>query len=181
MRATRDALLAHGAVPSTRQIAEAAGVAEGTIFRAFGTKEALLDAVVERSFDPEPFLAEVDAIDPELPLRQRLYQFVELAQARFQRIFGLMSALGMVAPPYLRDEGARRRARQGGPAVTASMTRLIGDDADQLTVSPEQALHLLRLLTFAGSHPHISQGHILVPTFIVDSLLDGIGAECSSD
>ncbi len=37
----------HGAAVTTREIAEAAGIAEGTIFRVFATKEDLLDAVVD--------------------------------------------------------------------------------------------------------------------------------------
>ncbi|KXO87707.1 hypothetical protein AXK56_14950 [Tsukamurella pulmonis] len=175
--ATRDALLEHGAVPTTKQIAAAAGVAEGTIFRVFASKEDLLDAVMLESFDPEPLLAEIDAIDPALPLRMRLYRFTELVQGRFQRIFGLMDALGLVAPPHTRDREAHRRAKDGGPALMARLRGVIGDDADQLTVPPEEAIHLLRLLTFSGSHPHISEGAILAPHRIVDVLLDGIAAQ----
>ncbi|WP_181873980.1 TetR/AcrR family transcriptional regulator, partial [Tsukamurella tyrosinosolvens] len=79
--ATRDALLEHGTVPTTKQIAAAAGVAEGTIFRVFDSKEDLLDAVMTESFDPAPLLAEIDAIDPALSLRDRLYRFTELVRA----------------------------------------------------------------------------------------------------
>lgn len=175
--ATRDALLEHGAVPTTKQIAAAAGVAEGTIFRVFDSKEALLDAVMIESFDPDELLAQIDGIDPALPLRERLYRFTELVQARFQRIFGLMDALGLVAPPHTRDRDAHRRAKDGGPAVMARLHDVIGDDADQLSVPPEEAIHLLRLLTFSGSHPHISDGHVLSPQRIVDVLLDGISAQ----
>ncbi|MCA0156344.1 TetR/AcrR family transcriptional regulator [Tsukamurella sp. M9C] len=175
--ATRDALLEHGAVPTTKQIAAAAGVAEGTIFRVFDSKEALLDAVMIESFDPDELLAQIDGIDPAPPLRERLYRFTELVQARFQRIFGLMDALGLVAPPHTRDREAHRRAKDGGPAVMARLHGVIGDDADQLSVPPEEAIHLLRLLTFSGSHPHISDGHVLSPQRIVDVLLDGISAQ----
>ena len=45
--ATLPLLLAHGASVTTRQIAEAAGIAEGTIFRVFPDKESLIEAVVE--------------------------------------------------------------------------------------------------------------------------------------
>ncbi|WP_248488771.1 TetR/AcrR family transcriptional regulator [Tsukamurella sp. PLM1] len=177
--ATRDALLDHGTVPTTKQIAAAAGVAEGTIFRVFDSKEDLLDAVMTESFDPAPLLAEIDAIDPAQPLRQRLYRFTEIVQARFQRIFGLMDALGLVAPPHRRDGDADRRAKEGGPALVSRLRGVIGDDADQLSVPPEEAIHLLRLLTFSGSHPHISDGHVLSPHRIVDVLLDGISAQPS--
>ena len=44
IEATIPLLLQHGASVSTRQIAEAAGVAEGTIFRVFDSKEDLVHA-----------------------------------------------------------------------------------------------------------------------------------------
>ena len=49
--ATLPLVLAHGAAVTTRQIAEAAGIAEGTIFRVFPDKESLIEAVVESAFD----------------------------------------------------------------------------------------------------------------------------------
>ncbi len=178
--ATRDALLEYGTVPTTRQIAQHAGVAEGTIFRVFDSKDELIDAVMVDSFDPGELLAQIDVIDPALPLRGRLYRFAELIQTRFQQIFGLMDAVGMVSPPHLRDGDAHRRARDGGPALMARLRGVIGDDAHLLSVTPEEAIHLLRLLTFSGSHPHISEGAILSPQRIVDVLLDGISAQPGS-
>lgn len=41
-------VLDHGLTITTRRLAEAAGVAEGTLFRSFDDKEALLRAVLER-------------------------------------------------------------------------------------------------------------------------------------
>ncbi len=49
--ATEPLLEQFGREVSTRQIADAAGVAEGTIFRVFATKESLIDAVLDEVFD----------------------------------------------------------------------------------------------------------------------------------
>ena len=44
--ATRPLLIEHGAGFTTAQVARAASIAEGTIFRVFASKQELLDAVI---------------------------------------------------------------------------------------------------------------------------------------
>src|ERR1700761_6793119 len=70
--ATLPLIVEHGAAVTTRQIAEASGVAEGTIFRVFPDKAALIQAVFEAACDPAPLVAELDAIDLQQPLVPRL-------------------------------------------------------------------------------------------------------------
>src|SRR5690554_2631069 len=57
---------------SSKQIAEAAGVAEGTVFRAFGDKESVIDAAVAKFLDPEPLGREIRAINPDTDLDTKL-------------------------------------------------------------------------------------------------------------
>ena len=169
VEATLPLLLEHGRTVTTRQIADAAGVAEGTIFRVFDSKDDLVLAAVERGLDMEPFLADLEGVDPSQELRDRLLDLCARLQVRFRGVFALMTAMGMVGPPraHRHMEADRRRADE-------VMLRLVAPDAGRLTCPPEQLVHLLRMLTFAGTHPHISDGRVLTPEQIVGTLLDGV-------
>jgi AcrR family transcriptional regulator len=158
-----------GLAATTKEMAAAAGVAEGTIFRVFDSKEALVHAALRRAFDLGPLVARVDAVEPALPLRERLVELVSALQDRFVDLFDLMTAVGMIRPP----EDMHADAHEQQQRLTERMTALVSPDADQLTVSPEHLVRLVRLLTFSGSNRHIARGELLTPDEIVDALLDG--------
>src|SRR4051794_31963116 len=172
--ATLPLVLEHGAAVSTRQIAEAAGIAEGTIFRVFPDKDALMCAVIAEAFDPSPTLRGLAEVDRSLPLRERLVAATEVLQQRFSRVFALIDALQLTGPPEKADRAGDRGPEATNRAVSAALAELIGDDADRLSVPVEEFGHVLRLLMFSGTHPKISDGRPLSAERIVSILLDGL-------
>jgi AcrR family transcriptional regulator len=168
--ATLPLLYQHGRAVTTKLIAESAGVAEGTIFRVFDSKEALVDAALARAFAPDHLAARIAEIDPAEPLREKLLKITSILQQRFCAVFGLMRAMGEMGPPKHAHTEHRRAELQ---AVRAALVALVEPDADRLSVDPATLIHMLRLLTFAGSNEQIADGQVLTPEQIVDTLLHG--------
>ncbi|WP_436698832.1 TetR/AcrR family transcriptional regulator [Nocardioides sp. BYT-33-1] len=172
IRATRPLLYEHGRRVTTRLIAEAAGVAEGTIFRVFDSKDDLIDTTIARAFEPGDVLHRLDEIDLGLPLRERMVAMTSILQQRFLAIFGLMRSMGFVGPPDHLTE--RPEIKQGLAEVHDRLYLLLAPDIDRFDRDPDRVLHVWRLLTFAASHEEIADGDLLTPVEIVDTVLDGV-------
>ena len=140
----------HGRDVSTRQIAEAAGVAEGTLFRAFGDKETLIAAAIEKIVDPLPLLAALRGIDADLPLDEKLEQVVARLIAHFRDVVVAYSALGLRERPALPDRPTVQRE------LVDALAPLLAPDAQRLAVPVETVTEYLRLVAFASALPMAS-------------------------
>ena len=165
--ATLPLFLEQGPGLTTREIAQAAGIAEGTIFRVFDDKTALLDAVIEAALDPTPTNAAMERIDPALPLEARLTAAVEILRKRVLYLFRVFSAASGTT------RGAQPERSHDLPALTA----IFATEAARLTQPPSEAARVLRGLTFACVHPSFGTDDPLTSEDIVAVFLDGIRKE----
>jgi AcrR family transcriptional regulator len=140
--ATIPLILRHGSAVTSRQIAEASGVAEGTVFRAFGDKESILRASVDRYLDPTTLRRSLAGIDPSLPLDQKIRTVLVLLQERFSGVMAMMSAIGHDARP----PGRR-------PEYADIVADVLAPDLARLNVPAARVAPLLRVLAFSTAIP----------------------------
>jgi AcrR family transcriptional regulator len=148
--ATVPLLREHGVGITTRRIAEAAKVAEGTIFSVFPDKDTLIAAAVEEGLAPGGTVLRLNAIDPALPLEARLAEAVAALQSHFADIWRLLAAVGPGGQP--RKMPPRNQAFvHFGPALEV----LLEPVTAKLRVTPPSAARALLALTLGCCHPAV--------------------------
>jgi AcrR family transcriptional regulator len=149
-------LVEHGTTVTTSQIARAAGIGEGTIFRAFKDKDELFDACTAEALRPDHVLDAIAEIPVGQPLEDRLVEAAEALGAHLERMGALMGALHASGRPRHRgDPEERLKARKGGrresmAAMRGAMTELFEPERDRLRLPPGQLASLFLSLLFGG-------------------------------
>lgn len=171
--ATVPLLHEHGPQISTRQIAAAAGVAEGTIFGVFKDKQSLIVASLVEALDPRPTIDAMAAIDPALGLRERMTATADLVIDRFERSARLMAAARRLMFSGDNHEAAERMISSRERLLTA-VTRVIEPSAGQLRRSPGDTARLLLVFCGANVFGPFSDRRDMGGSEMVSLLLDGL-------
>jgi len=152
--ATVPLLREHGVSVSTRQIAEAAGVAEGTIFNAFPDKVSLLRAAMLEVLDPAPMRAAFTDLMEIPDLRARLVATVDLLRQRFaanQPLIHAARTLG-AGPDAAALKGFFDRLLEARRESVLAVAAVFEPDRANLRRDPVSAARLLFMLVMANVH-----------------------------
>ncbi|MDR1449349.1 MAG: TetR/AcrR family transcriptional regulator [Propionibacteriaceae bacterium] len=162
---------------STRQIACAAGVAEGTLYRVFPTKRHILAHVAEGFFDPQRLVDGLTAIDPAVNVEERLDRINGVLLASSGRLHAFMAAFHRTGYPANRrafKDGAAQEAvkrshdliEQKQSDIINAIVRLLAPDADRLTVPVSTAAAYLCCLAWGGGVWPVARGELRDPAVV---------------
>ena len=174
-------LRTRGTAVTTRELADAAGVAEGTLFRVFVDKEALIRAAIEQLLDPVPVINQLAAIDPDAGLRTALTEAVAILQARTGDVAMLLSMSHELSggrsphgPHSPHGPNAHPQGRHPMEMVVQAVAVLLHPHAGRLRLEPTACARLLVGLVMVSNHPlTVRATPALTPEQIVELFLDG--------
>lgn len=150
LRAVLPVVRERGADVTTRELAEAAGVAEGTLFRVFDDKASLVREAVGTVVDPSDLFELMDAMDLAEPLEERLAVLVNAWLRRMQDVTLWMTLLHQLrkdaAEPHPGGPGRQEWIRRQGEfavGLRCRLARMLETDADRLAHPTAVAVGLI--------------------------------------
>ena len=165
--ATIPLLLERGDAVTTSQIARVAGIAEGTVFRAFRDKQDLLVSCLKVAARSDAEVERIAGISTSLPLTERMTAAVDVVGGYLDRIWQLAHALRSAGvhpekaaartdePCEDTDADPRQETERHMALVGAAIADLLEPESARLRIAPQQAARLLLGLIFANRmHSH---------------------------
>ena len=130
-----------------------------------------------RAFDLSHLERALADVDPALPLEQRLEQAVGMVQAHltgFVQLMGRLAASGGGRPhDSAHAAEAHEQRRRASQRVHEAMLKVIGDDADRLSVGADRLVDVIGGAVLASIHPMSTDTTPFPPTELVHLVLHG--------
>lgn len=181
VEAVAPVLLVKGVAVTTRELAEAAGIAEGTLFSVFPDKRAILVAAIEHRMDPGPVCRGVRAIRGDVPLEEHLELAAALVFASLEEAFALFAVLHALPRPESASRGAGKRTDEApafltrwAESVSTALVEILEPHRHLLRMPPTRVTALLLGMLFASRRPYAKPQERLSVTEIVDAVLHGV-------
>jgi AcrR family transcriptional regulator len=145
----------HGASVTTGQIARAAGIGEGTIFRAFTDKSELLGACMAEVLRTDTVLDQLADLSLDQPLTDRLLEAAEVLNAhvvRIGRVVAAMQASGFGSCRPAPEEVGRGEGRESAQDAAAhALAELFEPEADALRLPAIELARMFHMMLLANA------------------------------
>lgn len=182
----------HGADVTTRELAAAAGVAEGTLFRVFPDKHTLVGEVaitaLLRASEPARTRADLAAVDRTLPLVERVAAIIERGQGRMEesaRWIAVLRTLHGRVDASARSDADEARIRDlrtrlmtqhelHRVVITEGLTSALAPDLDRLRVPIDVAAALIEAAIVHRSPDPNRLTTALPASVLADAVVNGI-------
>lgn len=168
-------LLEEGGNVTTTRMAEAAGIAEGTIFRVFPDKNTLIQEACRSSFDPAPEIEALSNIETNLPLEIKLRKAAAIILTRAERVYALGHVLrSMSTHTHAGLHQAHKNAIEANSRLFHELIKMFQDGAKRLALDPAKAAAAFRGLLHAVSFPLADPDELITADEAIDVLLHGV-------